>query len=219
MARWRRRRRVFYKLIRSLEMAVLFFVIPFLYFLRLFNIPVLGFLWALTLVTVIYLWREPKVRFHKLFRWTPPPGALAFVLKRFLILATFVCLVVYAWTPDRFFDFPRERPGVWLAVMFFYPLFSVIPQALIYRIFFEIRYRPLFKRQGVYLIFGAIAFSYMHLIYENWVAIAATFVGGFFFLKTYMDTRSFLLSSLEHALYGCLMFSVGLGHYFYLSGR
>jgi hypothetical protein len=214
--RGRHRKRLFYRLVRVIEFVCLFGVVPFLYFLKLFPIPVLGFLWIMTIVALIYLWRHPKGKIKELFTWNPPKEYLIFVFKRFAILAVLIALSVFVITPDRFFEFPLERFGVWILVMGFYPVFSVIPQSIIYRKFFELRYRPLFSKTVFFILGGAMAFSYMHIIYENWASIILTFVGGVFFTKTYVDTRSFLLSCLEHALYGCFMFTVGLGHFFYL---
>jgi hypothetical protein len=42
-----------------------------------------------------------------------------------------------------------------------------------------------------------------------------TLIGGWFFAETYARTRSMRLVWLEHALYGCLVFTIGLGDYFY----
>jgi hypothetical protein len=44
--------------------------------------------------------------------------------------------------------------------------------------------------------------------------------GGLFFARTYLRARSALASTLEHALpehtlYGCWIFTVGLGRHFY----
>jgi hypothetical protein len=42
-----------------------------------------------------------------------------------------------------------------------------------------------------------------------------TFFGGYLFAYTYAKTRSLLLVSIEHALYGCLLYTIGLGRFFY----
>jgi uncharacterized protein len=42
-----------------------------------------------------------------------------------------------------------------------------------------------------------------------------TFFGGILFAWRYVETGSLLTSSVEHALYGCWLFTVGLGVYFY----
>ena len=45
--------------------------------------------------------------------------------------------------------------------------------------------------------------------------VVLTAIGGWFFATTYARTRSLWLASFEHALYGQLVFTVGLGQYFY----
>jgi hypothetical protein len=55
----------------------------------------------------------------------------------------------------------------------------------------------------------------MHLVFRNPIAPTLTFFGGILFAWRYQHTQSLALSSLEHALYGCLLFTVGLGQYFY----
>ena len=42
-----------------------------------------------------------------------------------------------------------------------------------------------------------------------------TLVGGLLFAYRYTKTGSLLTSCVEHALYGCFLFTVGLGRFFY----
>jgi hypothetical protein len=46
-----------------------------------------------------------------------------------------------------------------------------------------------------------------------------TNMGGVLFSKTWEDTGSLFLVSLEHALYGCWIFTLGLGEWFYEGPR
>jgi membrane protease YdiL (CAAX protease family) len=41
--------------------------------------------------------------------------------------------------------------------------------------------------------------------------LAFTFIGGILFAYTYQKTKSTLLVSIEHAIYGCWLFTVGMG--------
>ena len=65
------------------------------------------------------------------------------------------------------------------------------------------------------LIASAAAFGFLHVIFRNSLAVSLTFFGGVLFAWRYMETGSLFTSSLEHALYGCWLFTVGLGQYFY----
>jgi membrane protease YdiL (CAAX protease family) len=65
------------------------------------------------------------------------------------------------------------------------------------------------------IVASAAAFAFLHIIFHNSLAMALTFVGGLLFAARYAQTRSLATSSVEHALYGCWLFTVGLGQFFY----
>ena len=62
---------------------------------------------------------------------------------------------------------------------------------------------------------SAIAFGYAHIILENIFAMILSTIGGLFFARTYARHHSLAMVSIEHAAYGCLLFTIGLGYYFY----
>jgi membrane protease YdiL (CAAX protease family) len=62
---------------------------------------------------------------------------------------------------------------------------------------------------------SAAAFAFLHIIFRNWIAVALTFAGGLLFAARYAETDSLFTSSFEHTLYGCWLFTIGLGQYFY----
>ena len=78
--------------------------------------------------------------------------------------------------------------------MIAYPLLSVFPQGIIYRNWFVHRYRDLFGDSGLMILVAALAFSFVHIIFINWVALVLTFVGGIMFTGTYIRHRSGLLA-------------------------
>jgi membrane protease YdiL (CAAX protease family) len=77
------------------------------------------------------------------------------------------------------------------------------------------RYRILFPSAALMILISAAAFAFSHIVFRNPWSVALTFVGGLLFAWRYQRTDSLLVSSLEHALYGCYMFTVGLGGLFY----
>jgi membrane protease YdiL (CAAX protease family) len=99
--------------------------------------------------------------------------------------------------------------------MALYPVLSVYPQGVLYRAFFLQRYVVLFPNKWALVLASAAAFGLLHIIFRNWLSVALTFGGGILFALRYMETGSLLTSSVEHALYGCWLFTVGLGEYFY----
>lgn len=140
---------------------------------------------------------------------------LAYVLKRFCVYA--MMLVAFTWwhAPQRLFEFPLERPYFWALVMLLYPVLSVFPQEVIYRSFFLRRYRHWLNNPQHLALANAIAFGWAHIVLGHFITLIFCFIGGLIFADTYLRTRSLSLVCFEHSLYGCWVFTLGLGHYFY----
>jgi uncharacterized protein len=137
------------------------------------------------------------------------------ILKQSVLACTAIGLLVWYFLPEKFLLFPQERPALWAMVMLLYPLLSVIPQELIFRPFFFNRYRALFATPMLMLCTSAITFGFAHIIFQNWVSVTLCIAGGYLFARTYARTKSLALVWMEHAIYGCFVFTIGLGTYFY----
>jgi uncharacterized protein len=61
----------------------------------------------------------------------------------------------------------------------------------------------------------AAAFSLVHVIFRNPLAIVLTFLGGVLFAYRYQKSGSLFVSAFEQSLYGSFLFTIGLGRYFY----
>ena len=172
-----------------------------------------GVLFALLWLGALAAWRATAGRAP-----SPHDGGrreLRRVLIRFAVLAPLITLAVWLWLPQEFLTMPRHRPLVWVAVMLLYPLLSVWPQEMLYRRLLFARYRPLLRSDAGLVAASALAFGFAHILFLNWIAIAMTTVGGALFARDYARHRSLRLVCLEHALFGCLIFTVGLGRFFY----
>jgi uncharacterized protein len=100
-----------------------------------------------------------------------------------------ICLL-WATKPAALFSLMRQHPMIWLLVMVAYPLLSVLPQELIYRVFFFERYHALFERGDGMVVASAAAFSIGHVVFHNWPAVVLSLVGGWLFAGTYQRTSS-----------------------------
>ncbi len=140
---------------------------------------------------------------------------LRVLLRRFGICALGLLTAVALLAPERLFDMPRQQTALWLLLLATYPLFSAYPQELIYRYLFRRRYRRLFRRRGGWIAASAAAFAWLHIVFGNWLAVVLTLIAGAFFAQTYLAGRSLRLAVVEHTLYGALVFSVGIGEFFY----
>ncbi|MFK8060417.1 MAG: CPBP family intramembrane glutamic endopeptidase [Polaribacter sp.] len=133
-------------------------------------------------------------------------------LLKLLIIA--ILTIAFVWFSDRgnLFTVVLNKPKMWLLILLFYSLFSVYPQEIIYRTFFFKRYEKIFKKENVFILVNAIVFSLAHLIFKNTFVLFFTFIGGLLFAFTYKKTKSTFLVSIEHAIYGCWLFTVGMGN-------
>lgn len=159
--------------------------------------------------------RTARVEFNVFWNWKPVPAGILKVLARFALFAAPAAGLTAAMAPEQFMSFPRTRPMAWLLVMLLYPLLSVYPQCVIYRAFFFTRYRRLFGGETLLVISAACAFAWTHIVFLNAPALLLSFAGGLLFARTYSQSRSLALSFIEHALYGCAIFTIGLGRFFF----
>jgi CAAX protease family protein len=96
---------------------------------------------------------------------------------------------------------------------------AVLPQTLIYRAFIFDRYHSMGLSRNALILMSALAFSWLHIVLRNPLAPLLTLPAGLLFAWRYARTKSLMASAFEHALYGCLIFTVGLGSYFYTGAR
>jgi uncharacterized protein len=198
---------------RWIELGTVFGLLPVMLavYARALALPVL---FVAAWVCLVVLWRDPTFQRDELWRreqlWTWLRGPLALAL----LVGTLLAVGVFLVEPAHLFDLPRDSPWRWLAVMLLYPVLSVVPQELVFRTFFFHRYGRLFGGRWVAMAASAVAFSWAHIVLANGLAIALTLLGGWMFARTYLRTRSLVATAVEHAAYGCLLFTVGLGRWF-----
>lgn len=191
------------------EMLCLYVALPVLLTIVKIKIPLVIVLAVLGIGIAIFIKFDPDFKNKKLFS-----GNLAGyknVLLAFAIAATTMVLITYALQPSTLFYLPKHKAWLIPIITFFYPLFSVIPQGLAYRVLFYHRYASLFKHNWLKLVAAGVIFAFGHIIYKNAFVLGSTFLAGIVFAYRYKKTNSFWLSSLEHSLWGVFLFISGLG--------
>jgi len=178
-------------------------------------VPTIPALLVVTLLSWGILLFDPGFSRRDLTAWSAPRREVRRVLVQFAACALGLIGLTAFLDPAQLFALPRQQTGLWLAILVFYPLLSVYPQELVWRVFFVHRYRRLLRSDVLSIAISALAFGYVHLLYGSWISVILTTIGGVFFGLTYLRTRSVVLVSLEHSLYGCFVFTVGLHEYFY----
>lgn len=202
----------------AVEMLVIFVGAPLamthaIYGLR---VPVWAALFPVLIALVLYFLADRTFALRSELGRGVPRAALGSILAVFLVAGGAVAAYVAQELPDAFLSLPRERPGVWRKVLTNYPIFSVLVQELVYRTLFFHRYGPLFgrRRWGLVLTSGLL-FGFGHVIFWNWFAVVSTALLGVLFAWRYAVTRSFWAVWIEHTLWGWLVFTVGLGGFFF----
>lgn len=170
--------------------------------LAIFSVAGLGLLW----ITGGFRWRV-LVRGWRLIPWVEVLG-IAFAT----LLAGVVILGLAA--PDAMFSLPRNRPEFLPVIWTFYPFLSALPQELIFRPLFFHRYGAILPQGQAAIVLNAAIFAFAHLMYWSWIVAIMTFVGGLIFARAYL--RHGLPSAwVLHAVAGNVLFTVGMGVYFY----
>ena len=197
----------------GIECALLFGGIPLLLCVAQLRggFPFLPVLFLFLGLTLFIGWRDPGVIFR------PPtrklhPGRL---VSRVGLVAIALFLFTALLYPDLFLRLPREKTRLWLLILVLYPLLSVAPQEYLYRTFFMQRYQPVFGSGATLLWANSLFFAWGHLFFLNWVAPLLSLLGGILLALTWQKTKSFTWVCVEHALYGQLVFTSGIGWWFY----
>lgn len=175
-------------------------------------------LWVIAAAAWCVLWCDAGVRPHGFWAridWARARAHAKQMGGRFVCAAGVIIGGILWFEPDRFLRFPVEQPLFWLAVMLLYPVLSVYPQELLYRRYFFHRFAGILPQATARVLASALTFGWMHLIFRNEIAVIFTMLGGWLFADTYRRSGSLRLACAEHALYGNLVFTIGLGEFFY----
>jgi len=172
-------------------------------------VPVLGIILLCLVADPTFSLRRELTRG---FGWR----TLVSILVVFAVGGGGVAFYVAHYHPGWFLEFPRNRPQTYTRVMLLYPAMSVVVQELVYRTFFFHRYGALFGRAWwLAIILNGILFGFGHIVIGTDLAVYGTMATGTLFALRYALTRSFWAVFIEHTLWGALVFTVGLGRFFF----
>jgi membrane protease YdiL (CAAX protease family) len=167
------------------------------------------------ILILAYLIKSGDFDGEKLYRLRGIGPEAVRMLKLFGVLAPIMALYAVLVHPEMLFSFIKAKPKIYAMVMVLYPILSAYPQEVIYRAFLFHRYESLFPDRRGMVAVSALAFGFAHIILLNSLAVIFSTVGGLLFAYTYSRSNSVILATAEHALYGCFLFTIGLGRFFY----
>ncbi len=192
------------------ELFILFIALP-LSLLLPYDFKIKGISILIAFIYLLYvLFKKTPVRFKvkKDIQWMSFWKTTGIKL---IGIAVITSIYVYIMDASALFCVPRNTPQLWVTILFVYTFLSVWPQEIIYRTFFFARYGSFFKNKNVLIFINAIIFSMAHLFLRNTLVTILTFIGGLLFAYTFAKTKSTTLVSIEHAIYGNWLFTVGMG--------
>lgn len=202
------------------EMLLFYLLPPFVFYAaNASRIALFAFLWLATGGALIFLRLGRGQTWREIWQgngWPRTDRRKA--VARFLALSPVLALSTLFYAPDRFLTFPFERPGLWLAVMLLYPFLSALPQSLLFRSFFYARYESLFPNPWTAIVVNGVFFGFAHSLYGNWIAPTFSALGGMIMAGSFRRHRSLKWTLVEHAAYGCLIFTLGIGWFFFKHG-
>lgn len=168
-------------------------------------------LFAMTAIGAALLARTPGFAWRALLRGRVAWGRVGLVG----LAAALACGgLVWLLAPGEALALPRRAPGLWLTILALYPLLSALPQELLFRPLFFRRYGGLFPSAAAAALANAALFGLAHLMFWNPVAVGLSAVGGLIFALGYLR-HGFPTAVALHAVCGGIVFTSGLGRFFY----
>jgi hypothetical protein len=196
-------------------MAVLYVALPLL-FLCIGSRAIRFIIPTLIAVSVWCIRSLPQGSRAALWDLRPVKKCAGRIVARFVVGALAMTAATSALVPQGFMVLPRHNPLLWLLICVLYPLLSVYPQEVIYRfLFFEHSAHVLPGVKAPWLLALNVAlFGFAHIVFGNVWAPVLSAAGGLLFASTYLKSRSVMCAAFEHALWGILIFTIGLGPLF-----
>ena len=198
------------KKILIVELIFLFIFMPFVLLIPGYTAVKVGAVVMAVIHVLIVTVKNKLVSKKSLYSW-PKKSYWKFVFLRFVLLVLISTTLMYLFNPGKLFIVVKTNIWFWLMLSAFYSVFSVYPQEFLYRSFFFARYGKLIKSEVWFIVINALLFSLAHVGFKNILVLALTLIGGVVFAITYYKTKSLLFTSVEHAIYGSWLFTLGAG--------
>jgi hypothetical protein len=202
--------------LRLIEFLLLALVLPTILIVEQWGRYMFFFLWAATIYCLIAYYFTKSSKTVPVWRWSEVTWVhLRPILIRFGISSVLLLIFISMYDPERRFDLITHRTDMWARLMLLYPVLSALPQEFIFCTFFFARYSCIFNNHRKMMAASSIIFAYVHVLFINPVAPLLTIIAGYFFASTFAKHKSLALVTIEHALYGNMVFTLGLGWYFW----
>ena len=201
-------------MLRIAELICLFVLVPLAFYFDFIPLPKFVPLLIVFIYALVFLLRS-KTFSRKEFGLNGYRSWPGLILR---VVAATIVIVVFSYylLPDKFLIMPREQPLMWAMIMIFYPVWSAFTQEVIYRTYFFHRYGAAIPNEKVLALVNGLLFGFLHIIFRNWVAVIGATLMGLLWAFSYLKHRSLLVVSIEHSIVGDMLYTFGLGYFFYV---
>lgn len=200
-----------YKMFRFIELFVLFIAVPGVLATSApiqFKVGVVVL--ALIYVSILTFKNRSNLNFSISLKNPSKQYVIRVLVVSVLLIILGVTFIQFV-DPTLLFTVVKNKPKLWILILFVYAFLSVIPQELIYRSFFYYRYSSLLNDKKVFAVLNVCCFSWCHVFLDNIWVMVVTVLAGMLFVYTYEKERSLFWTIVEHSLYGNIVFTLGLG--------
>lgn len=197
------------------EFILLFFGVPLFLLLESNIIHPSSILLPALVGLIIYFRKQKDFQLRDLIRLNIDKKTWLSNLLIVLLTGIGLLLIVLILEPENLFNLPRKNPVIWIAMFFFYPIFSAYGQEIVFRKFLFMRYQTIFLSKWMMIMASGITFSFAHIFYFNPLAMILSFLGGIYLALVYSKTGSVLFATILHGIMGFLLFTIGLGQHFW----
>lgn len=197
------------------EFILLFFGIPLLLLFESNIMHPSSVLLPVLVALILYFRKQKDFQLRDLIRLNIDRKTWLIHLLIVFAIGIALLLIVVFFEPENLFNLPRKNPVIWIAMLFFYPIFSAYGQEIVFRKFLFMRYQTIFKSKWMMVLASGFAFSFAHIFFFNMLAMALSFLGGIYLAAVYTKTGSVLFATILHGIMGFLLFTVGLGQHFW----
>ncbi|MEL7585372.1 MAG: CPBP family intramembrane glutamic endopeptidase [Prolixibacteraceae bacterium] len=198
------------------EFILLFLAVPLIVFFEANMVHPSKALLPFVILVVLILHYSHGFKWKELWRFRVERQLFLRHLGIVILVALLMAGWVYLFDRENLFNLPRSNSQLWIMVIILYPVFSAFTQEVIYRTFIFRRYHKVFKNELPKILASALVFSFVHLFYYHAASMILTFILGVYLGWIYTKTKSILFTTIIHGLMGIAVFSVGLGHYFWI---
>jgi membrane protease YdiL (CAAX protease family) len=169
-------------------------------------------LFVLTALGIALLHATPGFAWRRLWQGGIVPAEAAALAA---VTGAVSWAVMQATAPGQMFLLWRMRPELLAAVIVLYPFLSALPQEVVFRALYFGRYGAILPGGRIALMLNAAVFALAHLMFWNWIVLVMSFAGGLVFAHAWTVRRSFPQAVLLHAVAGWVLFTFGMGMFFY----